>query len=140
MIGAFIILIVASIHRRDDALLIFIGYMVLMITVVNDILHNLFIIRTFFMSEYGLALFILFQSSVLSLRFARAFKTTEYLSENLNAEVKKKTEELLNQTEKAISAQQDTEKTYKKLASLYDQISNEVHLAKTIMIELFLKK
>ncbi|HOM86861.1 MAG TPA: 7TM-DISM domain-containing protein, partial [Spirochaetota bacterium] len=52
MIGAFIILIAASIRRRDDALLIFIGYIVLMITVANDILHNLFIIRTFFMSEY----------------------------------------------------------------------------------------
>ena len=132
IIGTFIILIAASKHRRDDALLICIGHVVLLITIVNDILHNLFIIRTFFMSEYGLALFILFQSSVLSLRFARAFKTTEYLSENLNVEVMKKTEELVSQTDKAISAQRDTEKTYKKLASLYDQISNEVYLAKTI--------
>ncbi|MGB4269079.1 MAG: SpoIIE family protein phosphatase [Spirochaetota bacterium] len=132
VIGSFYILIIASFRKREDALLILSGFIILMLSIINDILHNLFIIRTAFISEYGLAFFILFQSSVLSLRFSRAFKLSEYLSNNLNEEVNKKTAELLQKTEEALNARQETEETYKKLSVLYQAMSHEIHLAKIV--------
>lgn len=132
LIATFIILIIACVRKREDAILILSGYLLLMGCIINDILHNLFIIRTFFISEYGLAFFILFQSSVLSLRFSRAYKISEYLSENLNQEVIRKTEELSKKTQEALSARKETEETYKKLSLLYQQMSHEIHLAKIV--------
>ncbi|MEJ5362320.1 MAG: SpoIIE family protein phosphatase [Spirochaetota bacterium] len=132
LIGSFYILIIASFRKREDALLILCGFIILMLSFLNDMLHNLFIIRTAFISEYGLAFFILFQSSVLSLRFSRAFKLSEYLSNNLNEEVNKKTSELLQKTEEALTARQEAEETYKKLSALYQQMSHEIHLAKIV--------
>jgi len=132
LIGSFYVLIKASFRKREDALLILSGFIIFMISILNDMLHNLFIIRTAFISEYGLAFFILFQSSVLSLRFSRAFKLSEYLSNNLNEEVNKKTAELLQKTEEALNARQETEETYKKISVLYKQMSHEIHLAKIV--------
>jgi sigma-B regulation protein RsbU (phosphoserine phosphatase) len=132
LIGSFIVLIIATFGKREDALIILLGFVIFMGCIINDILHNLFIIRTWFISEYGLAFFILFQSSVLSLRFSRTFKLSEYLSKNLNEEVNKKTKELLLKTEEALNARQETEETYNKLSVLYKRMSHEIHLAKIV--------
>jgi sigma-B regulation protein RsbU (phosphoserine phosphatase) len=132
LVGSFYVLIRASLRKREDALLILSGFIILMLSIINDMLHNLFIIRTAFISEYGLVFFILFQSSVLSLRFSRAFRLSEYLSSNLNEEVNKKTAELLQKTEEALSARRETEETYKKLSVLYQRMSHEIHLAKIV--------
>ncbi len=125
-------IILACVRRREDSGLIFAGWAVIITTVINDILHNHGVIHTFFMSEFGLGAFILFQSSVLSLRFSRAFRTADHLSKNLNDEVKNITGELRLQTEKAVKAKNETEETYRVLSALYENMSREVLLARSV--------
>lgn len=67
LIGSFYVLIKASFRKREDALLILSGFIIFMISILNDMLHNLFIIRTAFISEYGLA--FLFCSNLLCYHF-----------------------------------------------------------------------
>lgn len=59
------------------------GFLILLITGVNDILYDNGIINTGSLSRYGLLVFLLFQSIVLSMRFQKAFATVESLSERL---------------------------------------------------------
>lgn len=127
-----ITMIVASIKKRNDAIFVLFGFVFLMLTVVNDILHNHHVIQTFFMSQFGLGGFLFFQSVVLSVRFARAYKTAEYLSQSLNAEVQIKTEELRLQTQNAIAAKEEIENSMKKIEALNERMTKELALAKRV--------
>lgn len=125
-------MIVAMIRKRDDAVLCLLGFLVLMLTVVNDILHNHHIIQTFFMSQFGLGGFLFFQSVILSVRFSRAYRTAEYLSKSLHEEVKIKTKELELQTRTAVIAKEEIENSMKKIAALNEHIQKELFLARQV--------
>lgn len=125
-------IIIAIFRKREDAIVVLLGFFVLMITVINDILHNHHVIQTFFMSQFGLGGFLFFQSVILSFRFARAYRTAEYLSQSLNAEVQKKTEELRLKTEAALSAKEETERSLKKIEVLNARMAKELELAKRV--------
>jgi signal transduction histidine kinase len=92
------VVILATVRRREGATFIAGGLLFLFLTVVNDILHTQNLIQTGFFAPFGLFVFILVQSFMLSLRFSRAFSEAEAMSEylsKLNVEnLKKYTAEL----------------------------------------------
>ncbi|MDC7240896.1 MAG: GGDEF domain-containing protein [Spirochaetales bacterium] len=69
-------LVRAIINRRDQALLLMIGIILISAATINDILYAQYL-NTFIPSlvPLGLTLFILFQSYIISARFARAYAT-----------------------------------------------------------------
>ncbi len=73
-----IYLIVRSvINKEKTAFIVLIGLIVLFLTIINDVLHTQNIIRTAFITPYGLFVFIFSQSIILSYKFAMAYKQIE---------------------------------------------------------------
>ena len=75
------------IRRRDGAVIIGGGQLVLCFAVVNDILYANNVIQTGYIISWGLIIFILFQSLALSMRFAHTFAKVETLSEQLRQQM-----------------------------------------------------
>ncbi|TGL60629.1 PP2C family protein-serine/threonine phosphatase [Leptospira sarikeiensis] len=73
----------AAVRRREDSLLFLTGFFAFGITVGIDLLWDKLNMRGMNLSPYGLLVFTLSQSLVLSRRIARAFRKSEILSENL---------------------------------------------------------
>jgi signal transduction histidine kinase len=80
--GFYAIYVFAIAYRngQTEAGWFFVGTIVLMITTINDTLHNHYFILTGNYRSLGLFFFILFQSFVLSSKFSKAFITAERLS------------------------------------------------------------
>lgn len=81
-----IFIFIAMRRKRDNALLILIGFFLFFITIINDILHSQSVIYTANLTHFGLTLMILFQSVAITRRFAKALKTVarnEQLEEEL---------------------------------------------------------
>ncbi|MCB1176713.1 MAG: response regulator, partial [Leptospiraceae bacterium] len=90
----FYILVVSSINKEEGALNFLIGYIVLLITVLNDLLVTNEIIlskKNIYLAQYGIFIFIFSQVYVLSRRYSKAFTNVETLSD----ELEEKNQELL---------------------------------------------
>jgi len=75
----FIIIKACSLDRKGAYIALF-GMCVIIITSFNDILFDMHIINTDYYSQYGLFVFVLSQSFLLSLKFSLAFLSVENLS------------------------------------------------------------
>ncbi len=84
-------IILALKNKQSEAGIVLTGFILLFVTVINDVIHAEFVIPTAYITQIGLVLFILCMSSVLSLRFARAYKTADHLSRHLQEEVEEQT-------------------------------------------------
>jgi PAS domain S-box-containing protein len=76
-------LILAIHHKRQGALISLFGFVILFLTVVNDILYSNLLVATGYLLPFGLFGFIICQACLLSLRFSNAFKTIEAQRESL---------------------------------------------------------
>ena len=103
IINSYIIysVIKAILNKRQGALLTLIGYILIFIAMLLDIINtNTIIINTtyFISTNYfaplGLFVFILFQSIILSQKFSRAFSRIENYSYELEKKVKERTKQL----------------------------------------------
>ena len=74
---AVYVLIFSLARRREGALLFTLGFIILFLTVVNDILYSRMITQIGYLAPLGLFLFIFFQSFLLSRRFSKAYNTIE---------------------------------------------------------------
>jgi two-component system sensor histidine kinase ChiS len=92
----FLVLPQAYRHGRDGAGVFMLGFFVIILTSVNDILNAEAVITTGYYAEFGFFLFIFSQAFLLSKRFSRAFSDVESLSERLLAADKMKDEFLAN--------------------------------------------
>lgn len=107
------VIIKAFFKKRQDAGVLLLGLLILILSMVNDTLHNLNIIHTIVLVNFGLLTFFLFQSYIISARFSRAFGVSEKLTnelQNMNEnlenmiidrtrEIETQKEEILAQTE-----------------------------------------
>ncbi len=76
--------------KRNDAVILFVGILLYMISGFNDMFYEARIIETKLLSHYGLFILCISMSVVISLRFSRAFSKVEQLSielENKNIEL-----------------------------------------------------
>lgn len=75
------VIAMAIINRRSGSVAILSGFLVLFATVINDILHQNYIIQTSFLAPAGLFVFLFSQACALSIRFSKAFESIEILKE-----------------------------------------------------------
>jgi len=120
-------LLIASVKNVEGARIALIGSVFLMATGVNDILHATAIIHTQFLLPYGMVLFILAQSAILSQRFASAHLRAEKLTFELNQEVEHQTHELLEKNEKL-------EELDKQKTRFFQNISHELRTPLTLIL------
>jgi hypothetical protein len=72
---------------REEAAFLLAGFFVLGLAGVNDMLFDLEVIRSVYLIQVGMFIFILFQAFALSRRFSRAFSAVERLSAELEEEL-----------------------------------------------------
>jgi two-component system sensor histidine kinase ChiS len=71
-------------HKREGSLLFAGGFVMLMLTVINDTLYTHLIIQTRPMAHFGVFMFIFFQAFLLSKKFSGAFTKVEEISNELS--------------------------------------------------------
>ncbi|TAL36796.1 MAG: response regulator [Spirochaetes bacterium] len=82
---AFVLFIVGRelAAKNIEAVYVSAGIVIYFTAVVNDILYDIYVIRTIMLGHLGLFAFFLFQSLLMARRFSRAFTLSERLSEDL---------------------------------------------------------
>jgi len=139
-------LILAIKRKRGGAIAFIIGFIILVSTTLNDILHQNDIIHTTNLSSAGIFGFIFVQAFLLSSRFSRAFFHTELLkleldeiNINLEGTVKERTseiqmqkEELQAQSEYLRMANEEVTKQKNDLEYSHNRITESINYAKRI--------
>lgn len=138
-IYALYILVKAALNHRQGAKLFIAGFLILFISVLNDILHTAAIINTDHHFGAGLFLFILSQAMVISFRFSQAFIQSEELSEKLNYTnknleklVNERTEELQTSNNMLNQFVDELDTINHILSSKNQDITDSIHYASSI--------
>jgi signal transduction histidine kinase len=64
-------------NKRQGAFVLLLGFVILFLTLVNDILYSNLLVKTGYMIQFGLFVFIISQAFFLSFRFSKAYSTIE---------------------------------------------------------------
>ena len=89
-------LVLATIRKRDGAIILLLAYAVLFYTSISDILVNAGVGTSVLVLDVGLFIFVLCQSILISYRFTQSFKTIESQRSQLEAaNLKLRTQEKL---------------------------------------------
>ncbi len=142
-IWIIIINVLAVKNKREGAIIVLSGFILFFIFVINDILFSQNLFKTSFFAPIGFILFIFCQSIVLSIRYAKAFRTSEYLSHNLQQEVEHKTIILTNQKKELETINKKLIKSEQMKELLIESIVHDINNYATIIfgdIELFALK
>jgi len=106
-------LVKVALKRVPGAMLSLLGFVILFVTISNDILFDTAIINSIYLVSYGAIIFIMIQSAILSLRFNLSYKKNQkltldlkYINENLENLVKERTTQIEQQNEE-IKAQSE---------------------------------
>ncbi len=77
--GVYILYILVKNSVKKDTLAIFMltGFLLMFLTVINDILYAADIIHSIYMISYGILFFIFFQAVVMTINLSRSFKEVE---------------------------------------------------------------
>lgn len=130
------VFVIAAVRRREGALFCCILFLIMALTVVNDILHYNSIITTFDMAKFGLFIFIFAQAFLLSTKFSKAFQSVEELSnkqakwsQELELTVDERTTELKKTLEDLKDAQRQLVESEKMaaLGALVAGIAHEIN-------------
>lgn len=78
-------------YRQAGAVIFLAGFLFLLVTTVNDILHNNHLIQTGYLGSLGMFVFAFVQAAILSRRFADAFTQVEALTHDLEQRVEERT-------------------------------------------------
>ena len=120
----FYVLFLALKHKRQEALVFLVGFVILFLTLVNDILYSNLLVKTGHMIQFGLFVFIFSQAFLLSLRFSKSFSTVEVqggILKAINASYQKEIIERMR-TEKSL---RESEERYR---TLFEQVPDAIFL------------
>ena len=125
----FYVLVYSVIKRIEYSILSLFGFLVLAVTVIQDILYSREIIHTGFFSPYALVVMIFSQAMILSLKFSKAFKKVEDLTESLELKVEERTRELNSSKEdiEALNNFTNIINSYSDLRQVFIEISKYVY-------------
>lgn len=96
----FYVLIKAVQHKREGAIIFLIGYVVVFLTVINEILYYRFLTQQGFIAPSGLFIFIFSQAFLLSKRFSKEYNIAEAYGVSLKREVSERTLELQDKNQR----------------------------------------
>ncbi len=112
----FVVLLGATIKKRSGAFFTFIGMFLLYTTAIHDVLNSMGVIHNADIAPYGIAIFMVLQSFLLTKKSAIAQKDNEKLStdlrqEKLNLEerIEERTQKLTNQANELKKYQEEQE-------------------------------
>jgi PAS domain S-box-containing protein len=113
---------------RIEAFVFLLGFSILLITVINDMLHVERLIQTGFFVPFGLFAFILSQAFLLSYRFSTALATVETQQKELRDTFESYKTEIIDrvQAEEALS---ESEEKYRTILQSIEEGYYEVDLA-----------
>jgi signal transduction histidine kinase/DNA-binding NarL/FixJ family response regulator len=110
VIAYIIIILIHGLFYSDDAALILGGFLIVALTVINDLLYSSQLIHTMYLAPFGILVFIIIQSILLSIRFSNAYYQVERYSKKLEEytdRLEKKVKERTLQLKKATDAKSD---------------------------------
>jgi signal transduction histidine kinase/DNA-binding NarL/FixJ family response regulator len=114
-------------RKRDYAKIVLASIVILLAAIINDIVTITFpYFGTFNLVEIGTIGVIICYSSILSLRFARALRTSQRLSQNWREEVDKQTETITQQNS-------ELEQLVREKTDLFINFSHETKTPLTLM-------
>jgi len=100
------VLLKAIVSGKEGSKQALLGTIILTIAVANDTLNNHLVINTYYLLPYGLAIFIIIQSYLISFRLSKAYQYSvqltdelDYFNENLEKLVKDRTSKIQQQKE-----------------------------------------
>lgn len=123
-------LILAIIRKREGAFLFLLGFLILGVGVINDILYFDLVINTGAIFPYTMFLFILIQAIMLSIRFSKSFLQTEILSKELN-EMNQNLEKIVLQ--RTQSLKETTQILQKKNKNITDSINYAKRIQEAVL-------
>ena len=109
------VLIVSSSRKREGSIIFLTGFLVLFLAILNDSMYDNGIINTGIFIPWGIFIFLISQSVILSVRHARAFTSVERLS----TELAEKSDDLQNLN---IRLEQIVQKRSRKLEKSQDEM------------------
>ena len=115
-------------QKRIEASVFLLGFVILCITIINDMLHVENIIQTGFFAQFGFFFFMLSQSFLLSYRFSTALTTVEIQQKELRDTLEFLKAEITDrvQAEEALS---ESEEKYRTILHSIQEAYYEVDLA-----------
>ena len=133
----FIALIKAIINKRQSAILAFIGMFLIFGTSVFDIIKTILVLPIPYLAPFGLVLYVLIQSFIISKRSSVAFSEKENLSKKLNfqnknlekiveertSEINKQKIDLKEKLEELLTAEEELKQNNEELNTLNDNIA-----------------
>jgi PAS domain S-box-containing protein len=128
LLYSFYIIIVSLMQRNFEALVFLVGFLILAITVINDMLHVDEVIQTGFFAPFGFLFFILSQAFLLSYRFSRAVSTVETQRKDLRDALGSYKTEIVERV-KAEEALRESEEKYRTILQSIEEGYYEVDLA-----------
>jgi PAS domain S-box-containing protein len=128
LIYALYVIFASLNQKRIEASVFLLGFAILGIAIVNDMLHVENIIHTGFFAQFGIFFFILSQSFLLSYRFSTALTTVETQQEELKDILESLKAEITDrvQAEEALS---ESEEKYRTILHSIQEAYYEVDLA-----------
>lgn len=121
----------AILRKRQGAAIFLMGFLILFVTVVNDILYSRQIIISGYYAPLGLFCFIFFQSFLLSQRFSGAYLTIEKQWQQLGRANRAYKEELENR----IQAQTDLKESETQYRQLIEDSADGICIIRGGMIQ-----
>jgi PAS domain S-box-containing protein len=120
--------IVALIRKRDGAFVFLLGFIILALTAINDMLYAENVIQTGYFAPFGLFIFIFSQAFIISLRFSKAFTTSELQFKELKETYQAYRGEIIGRVH-AEEALNESEKKYRNILNSMEDGYYEVDLA-----------
>ena len=125
--GLYVIFVSLN-QRRIEAFVFLIGFAILFLAIVNDMLHVENIIYTGFFTQFGFFFFILFQSFLLSYRFSAALATVEAQGKELRDTLESYKSEVTERV-RAQDALHESEEKYRTILHSIQEGYYEVDLS-----------
>ena len=100
-----------SLQGNHTARTCLLGFIPLVIAISWDIVANTLSLSSPTFTPYGVSIFILAQSYILATRFSKAYQTAEVLTYQLEIEVKRQTDALMQNNEQLVKAYADLQIT-----------------------------
>ena len=119
------IVFVSFLRKNIEAFVLLIGFFILGITTINDMLHVDEIIQTGFFAPFGLFAFILSHAFLLSYRFSRAMSTVETQQKDLKHALKSLKGEIVER----VQAEEALRGAHERFLTVLDSIDANVYVS-----------
>ncbi len=128
LLYSFYVIMVSLRQHNIEALVFLAGFLILAITVINDMLHVDEIIQTGFFAPFGFLFFILSQAFLLSYRYSTAMSTVESQRKDLRDALGSYRTEIIDRVQ-AEEALRESEEKYRTILQNMEEGYYEVDLA-----------